>query len=60
MKQEGLSFFTDTYLTILGLVIFFLFFIGVVVWVNRKNVRDYYKSMQSMPLNDGELSYERK
>jgi cbb3-type cytochrome oxidase subunit 3 len=60
MKQEGLSFFTDTYLTILGLVIFFLFFIGVVVWVNRKNVRDYYNSMQSMPLNDGELSYERK
>jgi cbb3-type cytochrome oxidase subunit 3 len=60
MKQEGLSFFTDTHLTILGLLIFFVFFICVVAWVSRKNVRGFYKNMENMPLNDGELSYERK
>lgn len=60
MKQEGLSYFTDTHLTILGLLIFFVFFIGVVIWVNRKNVHGYYKNMEQMPLNDGELYYERQ
>lgn len=60
MKQDGLTYFTDTHLTILGLVIFLLFFTGVLSWVSRKNVRDYYKNMEHMPLNDGELSYERK
>lgn len=59
MKQEGLSFFTDTHLTVLGLLIFFVFFISVVLWVNRKNAGSYYKNMEQMPLNDGELSYER-
>lgn len=60
MKQAGLSFFTDTHLTILGLIIFFFFFMGVLAWVTRKNVREYYKTMEKMPLNDGELSYERQ
>lgn len=59
MKQDGLMYFTDTYLTAVGLLIFFLFFVGVVVWVNRKQGKTYYKRMEQIPLNDEELVYER-
>lgn len=31
MKQEGLKFFTDTYLTVIGFLIFFSYFIYVTV-----------------------------
>ena len=59
MKQEGLSFFTDTYLTVIGLLLFFLFFVGVILWVRRKSGATYYQNMEQMPLRDGEISYER-
>ncbi|MDG0816015.1 cbb3-type cytochrome oxidase subunit 3 [Bdellovibrio svalbardensis] len=59
MKQLGLAAFTDTYLTALGLIIFFLFFIGMILWVNHKDRKVLYKQMENMPLNDGELAHER-
>lgn len=31
MKQEGLKFFTDTYLTVIGFLIFFSYFVFVAV-----------------------------
>ncbi|MFS4457714.1 CcoQ/FixQ family Cbb3-type cytochrome c oxidase assembly chaperone [Bdellovibrio sp. HCB2-146] len=54
MKQEGLKFFTDTYLTSFGLLIFFLFFIGVMVWIYRKSSVNLYQRMEQLPLQDGE------
>ncbi len=59
MKQEGLSSFTDTYLTSLGLLIFILFFFAVIIWINRKGAKAYYEQMEKMPLNDGDISHER-
>lgn len=55
MKQLGLKYFTDTHLTSLGLVIFVVFFIGVIFWVYRKNSSQLYKELGNMPLdNNGE------
>lgn len=31
MKQEGLKFFTDTYLTVIGFLIFFSYFIYITI-----------------------------
>jgi cbb3-type cytochrome oxidase subunit 3 len=59
MKQEGLKFFTDTHLTSIGLIIFFLFFLGVVYWVSRKDNKRLYTEMEKMPLKDAEFTYER-
>jgi cbb3-type cytochrome oxidase subunit 3 len=59
MKQDGLQYFTDTYLTAIGLMIFFLFFVGVLVWINRKSAKKFYGKMEQLPLSDGELFYER-
>ena len=59
MKQEGLAFFTDTYLTAIGLLIFFLFFCGVLLWINRRSAKQFYGKMEQIPLNDGEFIYER-
>lgn len=54
MKQEGLAYFTDTHLTAMGLLIFFLFFVGVLFWVYRKSSGSLYSRMEQMPLKDGE------
>lgn len=54
MKQEGLMYFTDTHLTAMGLLIFFLFFVSVLFWVNRKSSRTLYDRLEQMPLKDGE------
>lgn len=54
MKQEALKYFTDTYLTALGLVIFFGFFVGVCLWVYRKHSAGHYARMTNLPLSEGE------
>ncbi len=54
MKQDGLAFFTDTQLTGLGLVIFFSFFIGVLIWTSLKENKANYRKMEQIPLTDGD------
>ncbi len=54
MKQEGLMYFTDTYLTSLGLTIFFVFFIGVCFWVYRKGSQSLYTQLSQLPLQNGD------
>ncbi|MGZ3769977.1 MAG: cbb3-type cytochrome oxidase subunit 3 [Bdellovibrio sp.] len=54
MKQEALSYFTDTYLTALGLLIFFGFFVGVLIWVYRKSSTELYTQLEQLPLKGGE------
>ncbi len=53
MKQEGLAYFTDTWLTLIGLIIFFVFFVVMVIKVHRiKN--EYYEFMSKIPLEENE------
>lgn len=54
MKQEGLKFFAETYLTSIGLMIFFLFFLAVVLWVYRGPSKELYKRLEKLPLVDGD------
>lgn len=53
MKQEGLKFFTDTYLTSLGLVIFFVFFVCMTIWVFKASNRSRYEYLENLPLDQG-------
>ena len=53
MKQEGLAFFTDTHLTTLGLLIFFVFFLSMLIWTLRKTQKAVYRELAKIPL-DGE------
>lgn len=56
MKQEGLLFFTDTWMTLLGLLIFFTFFI-VMFYRVMKTKNDHINKMSNLPLED---SYEQQ
>lgn len=56
--KEGLSYFTDTYLTSIGLIIFFIFFVGVIWWTSRKQSQSLYQQTQLLPFEKGEI-YER-
>lgn len=54
MLANGLRYFTDTPLTIIGLFIFFAAFTGIAIWTfMRSRSREYYRKMSEMPLNEG-------
>ena len=53
MKQEGLLYFTDTYLTTLGLLIFFAFFVSMLFWVSRPYNKKKFKHLEQMPIEKG-------
>lgn len=57
--KEGLSYFTDTYLTTFGLLIFFGFFLCVILWTNRPKTRVLCSYAETLPFNDGE-KYEQQ
>lgn len=48
--QDGLKHFSDTYLTSIGLLIFFIFFVAVIVWVFRKGSKSFYNHAAQLPL----------
>jgi len=52
--KYGLQYFTDTHLTVLGLLIFFGFFLGVIWWTSLKVNKELYKKLQQIPLGDGD------
>lgn len=52
MKQQGLLYFTDTYLTTFGLIIFFTFFIVMFIWIMSKKRADYVNYMSQLPLQE--------
>lgn len=52
--KEGLSHFTDIYLTSIGLLIFFSFFIGVVWWTSRSHNKNLYNRVKALPFENGE------
>lgn len=56
--KEGLSYFTDTYLTTFGLLIFFFFFMSVIWWTSREKNKKLYGYIESLPFEKGE-QYEK-
>jgi cbb3-type cytochrome oxidase subunit 3 len=62
MKQEAFRYFTDQHITIIGLFIFFSFFIGLLVTVYRRSQSPYYEYMSKLPISDknGDLNHERQ
>lgn len=51
MKQEGLLYFTDLWLTLGGLIIFFSFF--VIMLIRIKTIKpEYYEYMSKLPLQE--------
>lgn len=53
MKQLGLKFFTDTYLTILGLIIFLGYFVFIAIQT-MKMKKQKINYLENMPLEGEE------
>lgn len=51
MKQLGLSFFTDTYLTVIGLAIFFGYFLMITIKA-IKETPEQINYLQNIPLEN--------
>lgn len=54
MNKQWITHFNDTHFAIMGLIIFFTFFIGLLFWVYRKNSSQVYGQLELKPLEDGE------
>lgn len=58
MKQEILTQFPWPWLPTLALLIFFVFFVGLMIRVNLKSRNKIFIEAAALPLSDGE-KYER-
>ncbi|MGE0762571.1 MAG: cbb3-type cytochrome oxidase subunit 3 [Bdellovibrionales bacterium] len=58
MKAEGLKYFSDSPIMVIGLLIFVTCFLGYVLWVNRKGSTDFYQRIASLPLNEPDSAKE--
>jgi len=48
MKQQGLMYFTDTYLTVLGLMIFLGYFIFILIKATKTS-KEHLEYLQNIP-----------
>ena len=52
MKQEGLLFFTDTYLLWFGFALFFVTFLILMYRLCQAKNQAFYKQMSQLPLDE--------
>jgi hypothetical protein len=53
MLSEGLKFFTDLPLTIMGLMIFLVAFMSITTWtLFRAQAKEFYQKVAEMPLRE--------
>ena len=57
--KEGMMFFTDTYLTVGGLFIFFVFFLAVIVWSFLPSNRTRFHYFETLPFEKGDKHESR-
>ena len=55
MLSSGLKIFTDTPLTVIGMILFLVTFALVVMWTFRKNSKNFYSKVDKLPLEDDEV-----
>lgn len=61
MLRNAFTHFTDSHLTMIGLIIFVLFFLGLLLWVFLPFNKKHYQRMKKLPLQgdkDKELHNE--
>lgn len=58
MKQIALSYFEHPYIILISLIIFVLFFAGLLLRVLSKSNAEHYKEMKNLPFKEGERSNE--
>lgn len=54
MKAEAMSYFHMPLMTIVGLMIFFTFFMVMTLWVFNKQRRPFYHQIANLPIGDEE------
>jgi cbb3-type cytochrome oxidase subunit 3 len=52
MKAEGLKYFTDAPIMVVGFLLFFACFLGFVFWVYRRGSESHYSRIARFPLNE--------
>jgi cbb3-type cytochrome oxidase subunit 3 len=52
MKQQALSYFTDSYLIVIALFLFLFVFLGYILWVGRKGSKKHYDYLSQLPFRE--------
>ena len=55
MKQIGLSYFTDSVMTLVALILFFLSFLFLIYRVYFFEKKETFDQLSQLPLNDEEV-----
>ncbi|HAG91000.1 MAG TPA: hypothetical protein DCL41_03970 [Bdellovibrionales bacterium] len=59
MLRNAFLHFTDSGMTLAGLIIFVSFFMGLLLWVFLPLQKNHYARMSQLPLDGKEKNYER-
>ena len=59
MKQDGLMYFTDTYLTVIGLMIFLGYFVMILIKAFQTS-KNHINHLENLPFNQNEDSYGKQ
>lgn len=54
MLREAFRYFNDETLSLIGLIIFVVFFIGLLIWVFLPSQKKYLNKMKHLPLQEDE------
>ncbi len=57
MKQIGLSYFTDSLMTLIALILFFLSFVFLIYRVYFFEKKETFDQLSQLPFNDEEVSH---
>jgi len=56
MRGQALVGFPYPILTVIGLLLFFIFFVSMVFWVFHKSQKNKIKYLENLPLQDNEIN----
>ncbi|AGH95440.1 hypothetical protein [Pseudobdellovibrio exovorus] len=53
MLRQAFAYFSDAHLTVLGFLLFFGTFLGVLIWTFMVQETSFYQQLSMQPLKDG-------
>ena len=53
MKSQVFKNFDLTILPSIGMILFLIIFLGMIIWIFRKDSKSIYKELSNIPLDEG-------
>ena len=52
MNKDWIQNYSDTHITIFGMILFFMVFVGAILLTFHRQRKDYFNKIQNLPLDE--------